>query len=145
MAEGDALQVGQIVDHYFLWVDEQAAEQVEGRKARPCLIIAVERRKETAPRVTVLPITSQPPRAGSNAVPIPDDIKGRIGLDRTRPAWVVIDDANMFVWPGFDLVPQRSGGFVRGVVTRGFFARVRDVVLTAHSGGRPRVVRRDET
>ena len=99
MAESDDPQVGQIVDHHFLWLDEQAAGQVEGRKARPCLIIAVERRKDTAPRVTVLPITSQPPRAGAHAVPIPDDIKSRIGLDRARPAWVVIDDANMFVWP----------------------------------------------
>jgi len=106
MAEGREPQVGQVVDHLFLWADEQATGQVEGRKSRPCLIIAVERRKDTAPRVTVLPITSQRPRAGTNAVPIPDDVKARIGLDRIRPAWVVIDDANMFTWPGFDLIPQ---------------------------------------
>jgi hypothetical protein len=38
----DAPRVGQIVNHHFLWIDEQAAGQIEGRKARPCLIIAVE-------------------------------------------------------------------------------------------------------
>jgi hypothetical protein len=145
MSESREPQVGQVVDHHFLWSDEQATGQVEGRKPRPCLIIAVERRKDAAPRVTVLPITSQPPRSGTNAVPIPDDVRLRIRLDRARPAWVVIDDANMFTWPGFDLVPQRGGGFARAVVTRGFFMRIRDAVLTVRSGGRPRVVKRDET
>src|ERR1700674_4074881 len=111
MSESREPQVGQVVDRHFLWADEQATGQVEGRKPRPCLIIAVERRNDAAPRVTVLPITS--PRAGANAVPIPDDVKARIGLDRARTAWVVIDDANMFTWPGFDLIPQRGGGFVR--------------------------------
>ena len=92
----------------------------------------------------MLPITSQPPRAGATTVAIPDDVKARIGLDRARPAWVVVDDANMFFWPGFDLVPQRGGGFVRALVTRGFFARIRDAVLAVHSRGRPRIIRRDE-
>ena len=45
MIEGGEPQVGQIVDHYFLWADEEAAGQVEGRKPRPCVIIAVERRR----------------------------------------------------------------------------------------------------
>jgi len=141
----DAPQVGQIVDHHFLWVAQHAAGEMEGRKARPCLIIAVERLNENAPpRVTVLPITSQPPRGEATAIAIPNDIKGRIGLDRRRPAWIVIDEANAFTWPGFDLVPQRGGGFVRGVVTRGFFVTVRDAVIALRSRGEPRVVARDE-
>jgi hypothetical protein len=145
MAESSEPQVGQVVDHHFLWADEQAVGQLEGRKSRPCLIIAVERRKDGAPRVTVLPVTSQPPRTGTNAVRIPNDVKARIALDRARPAWVVIDDANMFTWPGFDMVPQRDGGFIRAVVTRGFFTLIRDAVFAVHSSGRPRVVERDET
>jgi hypothetical protein len=145
MADSREPQVGQVVDHLFLWADEQAAGQVEGRKSRPCLIIAVEPRKNAAPRVTVLPITSQAPRAGTNAVSVPADVKVRIGLDQARPAWVIIDDANMFTWPGFDLIPQRSGGFIRAVVTRGFFTHIRDAVLAVHSRGRPRVITRDET
>ena len=54
---------------------------------------------------------------------------GPMGLDPARDAWVVIDDANVFVWPGFDLVPQVGGGFVRGAVTRAFFERIREAVL----------------
>jgi hypothetical protein len=134
-----APRVGQIVDHQFLWVDEQAAGRMEGRKSRPCLIIAVEPRQGAPPRVTVLPITSQSPRRAAGAVAIPDEVKARIGLDRARPAWVVTDEANMFTWPGFDLVPQPDGGFVRGTITRGMFERVRDAVLRA----RARTVDRD--
>ena len=144
MAGIDEPQVGQIVDHYFLWADEQAAGRIEGRKSRPCLIIAVEQRRHAAPRVTVLPVTSQAPRPGTTAVAVPDDVKTRIGLGRARPAWVVIDDANVFGWPGYDLVPQPRGGFVRGFVTRGFFQLVRNAVLVAHARGRPRRVERDE-
>jgi hypothetical protein len=145
MPQSDKPQVGQIVDHFFLWVEEQSAGQVEGRKARPCLIIAVERDRSGAPpRVTVLPITSQKPRAGSEAIAVPDNVKARIGLDRRRSAWVEIDDANIFTWPGFDLVPQSKGAYVRGVVTRGFFLQVRNAVLLIRARGRPRSVERDE-
>lgn len=141
----EAPQVGQIVDHHFLWVAQHAAGETEGRKVRPCLIIAVERAGENAqPRVTVLPITSQAPRQGEAGIAIPNDIKARIGLDRRRPAWVAIDEANSFTWPGFDLVPQRDGGFVRGVVTRGFFTSVRDAVIASRLRGRTRIVERDD-
>jgi len=141
----DAPQIGQIVEHHFLWIAQHAASETEGRKARPCLIIAVERSIENAPpRVTVLPITSPTPTHSTTAVAIPSDIKARIGLDRRRPAWIVINQANMFTWPGFDLVPQHGGGFVRGVITRGFFATIRDAVIELRSRGASRVVSRDE-
>jgi hypothetical protein len=113
-------RIGQIVEHHFLWVEEQAAGQIEGRKSRPCLIVAVEPRETGERRVTVLPITSQTPRPSGSAVAVPDEVKARIGLDRSRPAWIIVEEANIFTWPGFDLVPQPNGSFVRGVITRGF-------------------------
>lgn len=109
------------------------------------MIIAVEPREGLSPTVTVIPITSQEPRRTSNAVAVPDVVKARIGLDPSRAAWIVIDDANVFAWPGFDLVPQRGGGFVRGVVTRGLFSSIREAVVGAGIRGRPRMVDRNET
>jgi hypothetical protein len=50
MATIDEPQVGQIVDQHFLWIDEQTAGRTEGRKARPCLIIAVEQRTRADPK-----------------------------------------------------------------------------------------------
>jgi|ERR1041385_2346946 hypothetical protein len=107
MAASNAPQVGQIIPSL---ADERTAGRVGGRKVRPCLIVAVEYlAKDQQPRVTVLPITSQAPRGGANAIAIPNDIKNRIGLDQRRPAWIVVGEANAFTWPGFDLVPQRDG------------------------------------
>jgi hypothetical protein len=86
MVASSAPQAGQIIEHYFLWADERAAGLVESRKARPCLIVAVESIAEgEQPRVTVLPITSQAPCSGANAIAIPNDIKNRIGLDQRSP------------------------------------------------------------
>lgn len=136
----EAPEAGQIVDHYFLWNEEHRQGRIEGRKARPCLIIAVARTApDAAPRVALLPITSQPPRADQSAIAIPDNIKSRIGLDRRRRTWLILDDVNVFTWPGFDLVPQPNGSFVRGVVTRGFFTLVREAAQRA----RPRRTERD--
>ena len=101
----DAPKVGQIVEHYFLWLAEQAGGRVEGQKSRPCLILAVEERPHSAPRVTLLPITSQSPRGGTSALAIPRELNTRLGLDPKRDACLVLDETNVFVWPGFDLVP----------------------------------------
>lgn len=137
----DAPKVGQVVEHYFLWQREHAEGLAEGRKSRPCLILIVEVRAGLSPRVTLVPITSQSPRGESAALAIPRALNARIGLDPGRDAWLVIDEANVFVWPGFDLVPQSNGGFVRGTVTAGFFQQVRSAVLVMH--GAVKFVRRD--
>jgi hypothetical protein len=144
MADVPEPRVGQVVEHQFLWFEEAVAGQIEGRKARPCLIVAVEPRPVSdPPRVTVLPITSRKPDATSTTIAVPDPLKEVMGLDRARDAWVVIDDANTFLWPGFDLVPQTGGGFVRGAVTRAFFKHVRETVEAVRSRGRPRRIDRD--
>jgi hypothetical protein len=141
LAVSEAPQAGQIVDYSFLWDDDHRRGRVEGRKARPCLIIAgAHGAPSAAPRVALLPITSQPPGATQNAIAIPDDIKARIGLDRKRGSWLILDDVNVFTWPGFDLVPQADGSFVRGVVTRGFFAHVRETAVRVG----PRQIERDD-
>lgn len=102
----EAPRVGQVVEHFFLWSEEQSAGQVEGRKPRPCVIASVEAAGGGQPRVTILPITSQPPRAGAATVAVPATLKPRLGLDPARSAWVVVDEANVFTWLGFDLVAQ---------------------------------------
>jgi hypothetical protein len=143
MAKGEAPKVGQIVRHHFLWPDEKADGRAEGAKARPCIIISVEARSGDL-RVTVLPVTSQPPRSDTTAVAIPDALKARIDLDPGRPAWVVIDQANVFTWPGFDLVPSSNGSFVRGAITSGFFQQIAAAVVAVHAHGRLRRTDRDD-
>jgi len=65
-------------------------------------------------------------------------------LDPARPSWVVVEDANVFTWPGYDLVPQPQGGFRRGMVTAGFFSQLREMILKVHGNGGPKLVDRDD-
>jgi hypothetical protein len=52
----------------------------------------------------------------SAAVEIPPRVKEHLGLDSER-SWVILNEVNVFRWPGFDLRPIKGGG---GRVDYGF-------------------------
>jgi hypothetical protein len=56
------------------------------------------------PIVRVLPITHTPPKTPADALEIPMLTKERLGLDSER-SWVLLTEANDFIWPGPDLRP----------------------------------------
>jgi hypothetical protein len=98
-------EVGLVISYSYLWSDEAEAGHVEGRKNRPCaIVLAVRQAEGEAPVVTVVPITHSPHRDPNAAVEIPPVIKRHLGLD-DQPAWIVLDEFNVFTWPGFDLRP----------------------------------------
>jgi hypothetical protein len=98
-------EVGLVISYSYLWSDEAEAGQVEGRKDRPCAIVLVVQRTEgEAPIVTVVPITHSPHRNPDASIEIPPAVKRHLGLDN-QPSWIVLDDLNVFTWPGYDLRP----------------------------------------
>jgi hypothetical protein len=125
-------RIGLVISYSYLWHREHIIGQIEGRKDRPCLIVAVETPEEMpGPRVTVAPITHLPPTAGTAAVEFPAAVKRFLGLDDER-AWVVIDDLNRFEWPGFDLrpVPGSPDRAAYGLVPLKFLQFVREAIRT---------------
>ena len=76
--------------------------------------------------MTVAPITHRPPHDAAAAVEIPRAVKDRLGLDLER-SWVVVNEGNKFVWPGFDLrkVPA-TDRFDYGFLPPRFFNEVLD-------------------
>ena len=56
----------------------------------------------------VAPITHSPPHDRNVAVEIPRRVKEHLGLDGER-SWVILEEVNIFTWPGFDLRPIRRG------------------------------------
>jgi len=79
-------------------------------------------------RVIVLPITHCPPRELAEAVEAPVATKRRLGLDDER-SWIVLTEANRFVWPGRDLRPARPGNaasVVSGELPGDLFRRVKE-------------------
>jgi hypothetical protein len=97
---------GLVIRYSYLWLDEYRRGQEEGTKDRPCAVILVSAASQGERVITVLPVTHAPPADPDLAVEIPRTTKRRLGLDDER-SWVVLSEANRFIWPGPDLRPAR--------------------------------------
>jgi hypothetical protein len=96
--------------------------------------------------VIALAITHTPPRDRSDAVEIPMPVKRMLRLDDER-SWVVLTEANRFVWPGPDIRPFENDGkrtISYGFLPPGFFRVVRDRFLVLDEAGRMRQIGRTE-
>ncbi|ALR20961.1 type II toxin-antitoxin system PemK/MazF family toxin [Sphingobium baderi] len=125
---------GLVIRYAFLWREEATRGQEEASKDRPCAVILVTQNDEDgSPLVTVLPITHTPPRDDRLAVELPHATKRRLGLDDAR-SWIVVTDANRFLWPGPDIRFTRPGdpaSAAYGLLPAGIFNEVRDKFIAA--------------
>ncbi|WP_291366554.1 type II toxin-antitoxin system PemK/MazF family toxin [Acetobacter sp. UBA5411] len=124
---------GLVIRYAFLWRNEASRGQEEGAKDRPCAVILVTNDDDGEALVTVLPITHTPPADERLAVELPPATKRRLGLDDAR-SWIVVTDANRFIWPGPDLRPARPGdaaSVAYGLLPTGVFNEMRDKFLAA--------------
>lgn len=116
---------GLVVSYSYLWSEESEQGLVEGRKDRPCAIVLVIQSdpEGKAPQVVVAPITHSPPRDRMAAVEIPLAVKRHLDLD-DLPSWVIVNDFNVFRWPGYDLRPNRKGEYAYGVLPPSLFKQI---------------------
>ncbi|MGH6754666.1 MAG: hypothetical protein ACREDP_21125, partial [Bradyrhizobium sp.] len=120
--------------------------QEEGLKDRPCAVVLAVSDAEGREEVVVLPITHTPPASPSHALEIPAATKRRLGLDDER-SWIVLTEANRFIWPGPDLRPSRRGdpsSVLYGLLSRDFFYAVREKFLAAARAKRATMIPRTE-
>ena len=137
---------GLVIRYSYFWHSEFLAGREEGIKDRPCAIIAtVHKSADGETRVLVLPVTHSAPARGVASIEIPATIKRSLGLDADR-SWIVLAEWNEFVWPGPDLrpVPDTDGDSAYGMLSRAFFARMRDEFVAAVEAGRAHRVPRTE-
>ena len=100
---------GLVIRYSYLWEAEAAKGREEGVKDRPCaVVLTLLREGETNPIVRVLPISHTPPIDPDEALELPAPTRSRLGLDDER-SWVVLTEANDFIWPGPDLRPAVVG------------------------------------
>ena len=118
---------GLVIRYSYLWESEARLGREEGAKDRPCAIILVLLREGEHPIVRVLPVTHAPPVDPADALEIPQPTKQRLGLDSER-SWVMLSEANDFIWPGPDLRPAVNGdpaSVAYGMLPPGFMAVLR--------------------
>jgi PemK-like, MazF-like toxin of type II toxin-antitoxin system len=135
---------GLVVRYSFLWHREHEAGREEGSKDRPCAVILSKVTDEGDQRVYVLPITHSPPQEPDAAIEIPAGVKRHLGLDSDR-SWIVLDEVNDFLWPGFDLRSVPGSDPARpdhGLLPPRFFARARDAFVALYRQRRVRVTPR---
>ena len=131
-------------------LDSAEEEEV---KDLPCAMVLVVTDDAGEPAVTVLPITHQRP-SGSKlgveiphaTVEIPHATKGRLGLDDAR-SWVVLSEANRFIWPGPELrpaIPGDAGSVAYDLLPYALFEEIRLRFIQAARSRLMRNVKRTE-
>jgi hypothetical protein len=135
---------GLVIRYGFLWSREARAGATEGRKDRPCaIVVAVPRNQHGDTRVVVVPVTHAAPEDPSSAVVLPSAVKASLGLD-AEPAWVRLDELNVFSWPGYDLRSIAGADRIDyGALPQPLFEQIRRGVIALHLARRARRVDRD--
>ena len=137
-------QPGLVIRYAYLWDREARSGREESAKDRPCAIILVVLREGVSPAVRVLPVTHTSPDDPADALEIPPLVKRRLGLDGER-SWVMLTEANDFIWPGPDLRPAVSGALstaAHGFLPPGFLRVLRERVVARAVMKRMQAVKR---
>jgi hypothetical protein len=117
---------GLVISYAYLWHDQRRVGLEEGRKARPCAIVLAKIDDGGDKRIYVAPITHSRPD-DPYAVELIPKVKRRLGLN-DEPSWIVTNELNWFIWPGFDLRPvarNRLSTFDWGVLPVEIFDAVK--------------------
>lgn len=136
-----SLNPGLVIPYSYLWADEAREGRTEGVKTRPCAVVVATANDDGRTVATVVPITHSPPGAGVVSVEIPRRVKDALRLDAAR-SWVVLSEANQFVWPGYDIrpVPWDGSRWDYGMLPRALFSQIVAKLLEL----KPKPVQREE-
>jgi hypothetical protein len=135
---------GLVVRHAFLWSNEKAAGRDEGSKDRPAVIVLITAPDEARGiRIGVVPVTHTPPADPDGGLEMPESVKRQLGLEMD-PQWIVLDEINRFVWPGYDLrkVP-RPGTDTYGMLPEAVYQEVIKRLLARNRALKTIIVDRD--
>jgi hypothetical protein len=125
-----------VIRYAYLWRREAQAGREEGAKDRPSAIILATPVADDEQRVFVRPITHTAPADLEDAIEVPHATKVRLGLD-DKPSYVVLTEANDFVWPGPDLRPAHPDGdptdVAFGFLPKALFDEIKPVCRQAQS------------
>ena len=120
-------KVGLVIRYSFLWSRQAQEAQEEGSKDRPAAIIVKTDKSGGNTTVWVCPITHHPD-PDDDIVEVPERTRNELGLDNEKQ-WLVANEINRFLWPGFDLRPiPGTNECVYGMLPKHLFEQIRSRV-----------------
>jgi len=137
-----APEAGLVISFNYLWRREHELGRENARYPRPCaIVVAVRRASDDALITTVVPMTTKRPRGENSAIEVPLGVRRNLGLSDAS-CWIILDEANEFVWPGYDLEPNSKGEIVYGLLPRRLYERIRVGLLETLRARRLKLTRR---
>lgn len=123
-------EAGLVISYSYLWRYEHESGAEEGRKNRPCVVILAIEKQDGNTLVTVAPITHLKPSDKAMWLEIPPRVKQHLGLDYDK-SWVIINEVNQFIWPGYDLrpIPNSKNKFTYGFLPPKLFEQIKSKIL----------------
>ena len=118
---------GLVISYSYLWASERTGGAEEGRKNRPCAIVAARQVVNGREVATVVPVTHTPPSDPLDAVEAASRPRRSAVMDRGHRL-------NDFLWPGPDLRPIPGSlprRFDYGMLPPRFFSHLREQILQA--------------
>ena len=139
-----APEPGLVISFSYLWRHEHRSGESSGRKNRPCVLVSAAEETPHGLLITVTPITHQSPENATDAIEIPAPVKRHLRLDRDR-SWVVVTEANRFIWPGFDLhpIPGTTDRYDYGFIPRPLFKKIKAALLEQLKARHAKIIKRD--
>jgi mRNA-degrading endonuclease toxin of MazEF toxin-antitoxin module len=118
-------EAGDVIHYRYIWRHEAEDGSEEGRKTRPCLVLATS---DTAKGrvVHVAPITTQH-FAEANSVAMPLRVAQHLRLD--AKSTIITSEYNSFVWTGPDVFPKADGTVSYGKAPERLYEDVRSKAL----------------
>lgn len=116
---------GDVIHYRYLWRHEADAGREDGRKTRPCLVLAV-RDSAKGLVVHIAPITTQS-FADADNIAIPDAVIRHLAIDAR--SIIVTSEYNTFVWIGPDVFPRADGLVHYGKVPERLHDQVRNAAI----------------
>ena len=132
-------KVGEVFRYPFLWKRQERRGETAGRKSRPVCVAVTMANRDGETVVFILPITTQPPLAGRQALEVPEIEARRAGLDTHVREWVMLDEINTDIiersWVWEDREPT-------GAFSSAFAATIRSRLLALAKAGSTTIVDR---
>ena len=134
---------GLVLSYSYLWRHEHDEGRESGIKDRPCAVIVVAETRDGDTEVWVAPITHVEPVNADNAVEIPGPVKRHLDLDDDR-SWIMVNEVNIFLWPGPDLrpLPGSRSVFHYGYLPPRLYNEIKEKILVLYRERRAQGVRR---